>query len=68
MVNTEYKRLESEEVCSGCGELIRENEPAHTLKGIETIHNFEITLCTKCGKQLQSDMSADYCIFVNSKR
>ena len=47
MVNTEYKRLESEEVCSGCGELIRENEPAHTLKGIETIHNFEITLCTK---------------------
>lgn len=68
MVNTEYKILENEEVCSGCGELIKENEPAHILKGIEIIHNFEIVLCKKCGKQLQSDMSSDYCIFVNSKR
>lgn len=67
MINTEFKRLESEEVCNGCGLLIEENVPAYILKGVEYISSFEVTLCSKCGNQLQKDMSADYCIFVNSK-
>ena len=64
MLNTNFKRLEEEKVCCGCGALIEKEAPAFTIiQGEQHLNNIEIVLCEDCGNNLQNDMSDDYCMF-----
>ena len=64
MLNTNFTRLENEEVCCGCGRLINEEEPVYTIvQGEQYLNNIEIILCEDCGTYLQNDMTDDYLRF-----